>query len=228
MEGSLKRLSSAIVMFNDGVEYLEKYVGRGRVKFIHYGVDTEFFIPFYAMRSALCPMRLLFTGHNGRNFAMFAKVAKILNERYKDLQFDILVPDWARKMHLYALEGIKNIRWHERLQEAELLKLYQESRLLLMPMEDSGVNTAVVEALACGLPIVTTDVGGIRDYGGGSVYPVVANNDDDAMIALVEEYLNNENRRNEVGEKCRAFAEQSLSWLLVAQKHIEAYKELSV
>jgi glycosyltransferase involved in cell wall biosynthesis len=97
-----------------------------------------------------------------------------------------------------------------------------------MPMEDSGVNTAVVEALACGLPIVTTDVGGIRDYGGGSVYPVVANNDDDAMIALVEEYLNNENRRNEVGEKCRAFAEQSLSWLLVAQKHIEAYKELSV
>jgi glycosyltransferase involved in cell wall biosynthesis len=222
----LKRLSSCIVMFNEGVKYLEKHVGRGRVKFIHYGVDTEFFKP----SSNLAPntKHLLFTGHNGRNFAMFAKVAKILNERHKDLQFDILVPDWARKMHLYALEGIKNIRWHERLQEAELLKLYQESRLLLMPMEDSGVNTAVVEALACGLPIVTTDVGGIRDYGGGSVYPVVANNDNDAMIALVEEYLNNENRRNEVGEKCRAFAEQNLSWPLVAQKHIEAYKELSV
>ena len=131
-------------------------------------------------------------------------------------------------MHLYALEGIKNIRWHERLQEAELLKLYQESRLLLMPMNDSGVNTAIVEALASGLPIITTDVGGIRDYGGGSVYTVVANNDNDAMIALVEEYLNNEDRRNEAGEKCRAFAEQNLSWPLVAQKHIEAYKDLSV
>jgi len=36
-----------------------------------------------------------------------------------------------------------------------------------MPMKSSGANNAIVEALACGLTVVTTDVGGICDYGGG-------------------------------------------------------------
>ena len=56
-------------------------------------------------------------------------------------------------------------------------------------MSDSGANNAIVESLACGLPVITTDVGGIRDYGGGTIYPVVANEDDDGMIGLVEQYL---------------------------------------
>ena len=46
-------------------------------------------------------------------------------------------------------------------------------------MNESGANTAVVESLACGLPIVTTDVGGIRNYGGNDLFPIVNNNDDE-------------------------------------------------
>ena len=76
----------------------------------------------------------------------------------------------------------------------------QRSHLMLLPMNDSGANTAVVEALASGLPIATTDVGGIRDYGGGSIFPVVPNNHDDEMIALVEQYFSRPDWRDQVGK----------------------------
>ena len=128
---------------------------------------------------------------------------------------------------LMELSICPQVRWHRNLSEEQVRQLYQDSYLLLMPMQDSGVNTAVVESLASGLPVVTTDVGGIRDYGGGTVYPIVKNNDDEAMVELVEQYLADASWRNEIARKCREFAEQNLAWSLIARKHLEAYRELS-
>jgi glycosyltransferase involved in cell wall biosynthesis len=94
-------------------------------------------------------------------------------------------------------------------------------------MNDSGANTAVVEALACGTPIVTTDVGGIRDYGGETLFPVVPNDDDDAMISLVNRYLKDPAWRTSTGQICRKFAETRLAWPLVAQQHLKIYEALA-
>jgi glycosyltransferase involved in cell wall biosynthesis len=93
-------------------------------------------------------------------------------------------------------------------------------------MECTSANNAIVESLACGLPVVTTDVGGIRDYGGGSIYPVVANNDDDSMVELVEKYLDHPEWRNETGRRCRKFAENNLAWPIIALKHLQLYKKI--
>jgi glycosyltransferase involved in cell wall biosynthesis len=84
-----------------------------------------------------------------------------------------------------------------------------------------------VEALSCGLPVVTTDVGGIRDYAGGEILPVVPNNDDDAMVALVGQYLAQPAWRNETARRCREFVEQKLAWPLVARRHLEFYRTLA-
>jgi glycosyltransferase involved in cell wall biosynthesis len=117
--------------------------------------------------------------------------------------------------------------WHQKLSDDGLRDLICSSKVLLLPMNDSGANTAIVESLACGTPIVTTDVGGIRDYGGGTVFPVVANNDDDAMVALMEKYLDGAGWRNEIGARGREFAVNALAWQIIAQQHLEAYETLA-
>ncbi|UCG34854.1 MAG: glycosyltransferase family 4 protein [Candidatus Omnitrophota bacterium] len=225
MEENLKRLSSAIVLYQDGVEFFEKYIGRNRIKFIPYGVDIDFFYPAY--QESCMSKRILFAGHNGRNTSMLYRVVRRLAKIYPEWTFDLLVPEQHRGLDgLHQLLNHPSVRWHQRIPEETVRDLYQKNYLLLMPMDDSGVNTAIVEALACGLPIVTTDVGGIRDYGGGAIYPVVANNDDGAMVEVVEKYLAKPDWRDEIARKCREFAEQNLAWPLIAQKHIGAYKEL--
>lgn len=225
MEDNLKRISSAIVMYSEGVEHFEKYIGKGRVKFIQYGVDTEFFFP--RQENIYNERRLFFTGQNGRNTNMLKRIILKLINKYPEIKIDMLVPETLKKTDFRELVNYSTIRWHHNLSEIEVRGLYQKSYLLLMPMQDSGVNTAIVEALACGIPIITTDVGGARNYGAGTIYPAVENNDDRAMVGLIEKYLSDAGWRNEVGKKCREFAEQNLAWPLIAKRHLEVYKELN-
>ena len=218
----LQRLSSAIILYRRGVPRFEKIIGRERVKYIPYGVDTDF---FYQSKEPNNRKDIIFTGINGRNIEMLFRVIKKLGKTNQELKFHLVVPKKYR-YPLKKLANLQNIIWHDNLLEEELRDLYQNSSLMLLPMNQSGVNTAVVEAMACGLPVVTTDVGGIRDYGGGSIYPVVKNNDDDAMVELVEKYLADEKYRNSIAKKERQFAEDKLAWPIVAKRHLKVYEGL--
>ena len=117
--------------------------------------------------------------------------------------------------------------WHDGLGDPALRTLYQGATLLLLPLACAGAVNSILEALACRLPVVTTDVGGVPDYGGGTVYPIVAAGDDDAMVALVERYLAEPDWRQAVAARCRAFAVSTLAWPLVAAAHHDAYRALA-
>jgi len=222
---NLGKLSSAIILYQRDLGFFESYVGKNRVHFIRYGVDTEFFCPLSTEAQSI--KRILFAGHYLRNATMLHRVIVKLAKNHPDLQFDLLVPERSRNTDgLLQLFTHPSVTWHKNLSDEELRHLYQTSYLLLLPMNNCGASTAIVESLSCGLPIVTTDVGGIRDYGGADIFPIVANDDDDAMIDLVEKYLNNQDLRNEIGINCREFAEEKLSWSTIAQQHLEVYDKL--
>ena len=222
----LSRLGSALVLYQRDISFFEQHVGKGRVHFIHHGADVAFFKPDPAK---ICnPPRILYSGVYLRNEPMLVRVLERLVKKLPDLRFDLLVPE--HHQHSPALAPLLRhpaVTWHAGLNDEQLRELYQKSYLLLLPMNHSGVNTAVVEALTCGLPVVTTDVGGIRDYAGGEIFPVVPNDDDDAMVALVDQYLANPSLRSETARRCREFVEQKMSWPMVARKHLEFYQTLT-
>lgn len=221
---ALKRVSSAMVLYRRDIDFFESYVGTGRVKFVPHGVDVEFFRP----RAAVQPNRILFPGHYLRNTVMLSRVIRRLAEKHRGLEFHLLVPEAFRYFEGFdELKGRADVFWHQNLNDDELCALISSSYLVLLPMNDSGANTAVVEALACGAPVVTTDVGGIRDYGGGSVFPIVRNNDDDAMTDLVSQYLSNATWRDEMSQRCRELAVNQFAWPLIAQRHLNIYETLA-
>lgn len=222
----LSRVGAAVILYQRDIPFFEKHVGRGRVHFIHHGADADFFRPDSAK---LCdPPRLLYSGVYLRNEPMLVRVLERLAARFPDLRFDLLVPVHHRTAPALApLLRHPAVTWHARLNDEQLRELYQKSYLMLLPLNHSAANSSVVEALSCGLPVVTTDVGGIRDYAGGEILPVVPNNDDDAMVALVGQYLAQPAWRNETARRCREFVEQKLAWPLVARRHLEFYRTLA-
>jgi glycosyltransferase involved in cell wall biosynthesis len=156
---NMRRIGSAIVLYRCDLDAFEAHVGRGRVRFVRHGVDTEFFRPPVDPPADDSPS-LLFAGQNGRDTAMLYRVVTALADRYPEIRFDFLVRDTIRQRFdgLRRLSDHPAVRWHERIADEELRSLYQRSYLLLLPLEVCGATNSMVEALACGLPVIAPPV----------------------------------------------------------------------
>ena len=223
---TLKKLKQAIILYEAEIDRFQQFINRESIHFIRHGINTDFFQPGKA--NTTDQNKILFVGHYLRNFEMMEKVLTALqSSSYKNLEYHFIIPSLFRKsIFSDKVLNSKNIFFHENLDDAALLEFYQTSNLMVMPMNDSGANSAIVQAIACGLPVITTDVGGIRSYGGGSVYPVITNNDHDAMIDLVKQYLSDTIYRNNIAREQRVFAEQFLDWKIIAKQHFNLYRNL--
>jgi glycosyltransferase involved in cell wall biosynthesis len=216
-----------VVLWQKEMDWFRERLQGGTVDFVHHGVDIDFFSPASEISRRDEPKRLLYVGVHLRNPAMLVRIISRLSRERADLEFDLLVPPHRRgEPELAKLADHPRVHWHGNVNDEQLRGLYRSAHLLLLPMNNSGANTAVVEALACGLPVLTTDVGGIRDYGGGMIYPVVENNDDEGMLALIERYLTQPLWRDEVSRNCRVFAQEQLAWPLIARRHAEIYRKV--
>jgi glycosyltransferase involved in cell wall biosynthesis len=156
---------------------------------------------------------------------MLERVLQNVLRRNKKVHVHVIASRLAISGLREALPSSERLSFHTELGDEALLRLYQSSCVTLLPMVDCGASTAVVDALAAGLPPLTTDVGGIRDYGGGDVFPVVERNDHERMAELALRYLEDKEWRRQVAMRCREFAEVYLSWPAVASQHIALYLE---
>jgi glycosyltransferase involved in cell wall biosynthesis len=224
----LRALPGVSVLCDHMCDEFSDIFDRSQMKVLPYGVDTSFFTPESTTNEARTK-RLLFVGAWLRNTPMLARLVPEISRRFPDVSFDLVVPLFAREDRAFdPLRKHPSVRWYHNLSDEELRSRYQVSTAMLMPMEAGGANTAIVEALACGLPVITTDRGGIRSYGGGTVFPVVDNNDDSACLDLVAAYLTEPSFRSTISKNCRTFAETKLSWTIAAKEYIRTYSSLGM
>ena len=223
----LRNLKGVIILYESEINKFSEYIDNERIHFIHHGVDIDFFKP--GKLNIVNRNKILFVGFFLRNFKMFLEVYNsISSELRSELEFHFIIPKSFRNIsqELIEIQSLSNTYFHENLSDEELLDYYQQSYLLFMPMEDSGANTAIVQALATGLPILTTNVGGINSYGGGDVFPVVDNNDNIAMLNLFKKYITDIDFRNQISENQRKFAKDVLDWKIISKKHLDLYSKV--
>jgi glycosyltransferase involved in cell wall biosynthesis len=88
-----------------------------------------------------------------------------------------------------------------------------------------GLPTAIVEAMACGLPVVATDVGGVRElvHDGATGY-VVPPRDPSAIATAVSRLLSDADLRSALGRRARQRVEDCLSIARCVEAHLRAYE----
>jgi glycosyltransferase involved in cell wall biosynthesis len=125
---------------------------------------------------------------------------------------------WHDHELLRALEARRSqgrVRWLGYLPEPELVALYGGAKLFVYPSRLEGFGLPVIEAMACGVPVVASDVPALREVAADAaclVPPGVAS----PLAAAMKRLLSDENAAQETREKGRLRA-QTFSWTRTAE-----------
>jgi len=83
-----------------------------------------------------------------------------------NVRFDIIGdgPDRQRVLYTMAdLHLVDRVRCLGRLAPEEVLRRVQQADAFLLSSLSEGISNAVLEAMSCGVPVVTTECGGMRE-----------------------------------------------------------------
>lgn len=216
----IKQLSAIICVGSSQQEYFADKFDPAKIFVVPLGIDTQFYTPplDYDLRD---PNLCLIVGENYRDFSTLRGVIELILFRRPSTKFMVITSPNSSKL----LGQHSNIYCKSSVPESELIDYYRTASIMVSPMLDTTANNAILESLACGLPIVATDVGSIRDYLTPDCAVLVPLNDARKMADSVLGLLEEPAERKKMSEKSR---EQSckFSWPNVLNKLRSVYISL--
>ena len=217
----IRQLSAVICVGRNQQEYFKGTLEEDRIFFVPLGVDIEYYTPpasFDSRDPDLC----LFVGSNYRDFPTFRGVIELVSYHRPKTKFVALTSPASFERigthpNLTLLSGIP---------ESELFDLYQSAALMVMPLHEATANNAILESMACGLPMVITDVGAIRDYVNPECAVLIPPSDSRGMAEAVLNLLDNPQERQRLSERSRERS-LSFSWINVMKQLQTVYERVA-
>jgi glycosyltransferase involved in cell wall biosynthesis len=215
VNGDLLRWFDQIVLVSPSqLPFFLRYVPEGNLQVILHGVDTDFFCPLESPQKA-SGFRCITVGHWLREWHVLRQIAGTL----PDMTFDVVTDRET------GLGGLANVRIHQRVDDTSLADLYRHADALLLPLIDTTANNALLEGIASGLPVVTTDLPAVRAYlpNGGGLF--VQFNVVDEFVAALRSLQREISLRESLGRRARVRAEE-LAWPRVAREYEALYRRV--
>lgn len=194
------------------------------------GVDIHRFCPMPERPVPICVVlvsRMLWDKGVGE----FVEAARYLTEAGVVARFllvgapDLANPASVPETALRAWHGQHGVEWWGR--QEDIASLLQAAHIACLPSYREGLPKSLIEAAACGLPVVTTDVPGCRDaIEPGRTGLLVPVRDEKALADAIKSLIDDPTRRRQMGAAGRDFAEREFSIEKVVDAHLAIYQEL--
>lgn len=225
------RHATAVVSSSQGLKELALRTSpRQGIGIVPNGVDVKHFVPASEKRvQSARTLRLTL----GASRVTDRKGIQYLIEAIDSLKSEYVflltvIGEGNAKAHLERMVrdlGLESrINFVGRIPREETLPYYQEADVFVLPSLNEGMSNAMLEALACGLPIITTRTGGaeelVREGENGFI---VKHGDAQDLARALRIVAKDAILRESMGNASRSMAE-SMSWESVAKQYIELYK----
>ena len=183
------------------------------------GVDAERFRPPAEGRAGRTgPVRLFFAGRITTQKGVDTLLRALAEGAVRDLDWRMVIGGTGPQLGAYkelagALGIAAKVEFVGWLSRERILAEYAAADALVFPSRYEGMPNVVLEAMACGLPIVGTRIAGteelVREGENGFL---VAPDDAVGLSRAIAEVVENAARRAEMGVRSRAIIEGGWSW----------------
>jgi glycosyltransferase involved in cell wall biosynthesis len=108
-----------------------------------------------------------------------------------------------------------------------MVEVYRQAQIVCLPSYREGLSKTLIEAAACGRPIITSDVPGCREVIQPGISGLLVPPRDPAALAQAIRYLlQNPDERRSMGTKGRIIAENEFSMKTVISQTLSFYEHL--
>lgn len=226
-----------VVQNTDDMAMLQKMTGLPQAAFrliAGAGIDTTVFFPTES-RTLKAPV-VMFAGRLLRDkgvheFVDAARLLKAEGNGLAEVKF-VLVGDVDPENHTslspaavisWQSEGI--IEWWG--QRDDMAATLNQADIVVLPSYREGMPKVLLEAAACGVPVVTSDVPGCRDALRPDVTGLLAQvGDSHSLAKAIKKLLLDPGLRSQMGVAGRILAEDCFRIESVVEAHLDIYKEL--
>ena len=195
------------------------------------GVDPEMFRPVPGVRRV--PGRIVTTASadvamKGLKYLLEA-VAKLRTERNVELVIIGRPAEGSASADLFAELGLTDcVSWVHGVSDERIVELYSEAQVAVVPSLYEGFSLPAIEAMSCGVPLVTTTGGALPEVAGshGETCFQVPPGDSEALAAMLGTVLDQPDVRDRVGANGRQRVIDQWSWHHTAEQTVDQYRAL--
>ena len=213
------------------VEELKEYnIESSKITVFGNGVNEKMFFPISKAESK--KKYILYTGILRARKGLFdlLECAKIVCSSRPDVHFVIVGKGpFSLKLEkeVRSRKMQKQVTLLGYVSREKLIELYQNATLHLVPSHYEGLPTVILEAMACGLPVVATDICGNKEViSSGRNGFLVPPKSPKAMADVVLMLLEDGNLRERIGKAARVTIEERYTWDKIADNVLKSYSKI--
>jgi glycosyltransferase involved in cell wall biosynthesis len=212
-----RRLDAAILVSESQRAYFRDVVPPDRIFVVPHGVDTDFFRPADALGQA--PVCITVGAHH-RDPVTFKRALDLILRKCPDVR--VKAVGAQRKGGGNFLLEDDRVEFLEGISDEDLRAEYQSAALAVFSFNQATANNALLEAMACGLPIVATDIGGVRECVGERAGILCRQWDYEELAAAVLRVLGDRDLALSMGASARSRALE-FDFTTVAERFAQVY-----
>jgi glycosyltransferase involved in cell wall biosynthesis len=203
-------------------------LGKKGITIAHNGVDEKLYTHKFTKTKH---PQVLYLGRIKpyKSIDIVIKAMKSLVEKNKDIKLVIAGSgenEGELKKLAKQLEIEKNVDFRGRVTEAEKAKLLAESWVFVQPSQMEGWGISVIEANACGTPVVASNVPGLRDsVQNPHTGYLVQQGNIDLFAARIDLILSNKNIRTDLSTNSVEWA-KNFTWKKSADNFLDVIRKV--
>jgi len=206
----------------------QKFDSAVKIPVIPNGVNPDHYTP---VNRDWTPPRMLTVGR-----VVYQKGLDLALQALADLKS--LSWEWCIAGDGPQMEFLKNLAFELELEDRvhfvgwqskeQLLRLYQQANLFIFPSRHEGMPNAVLEAMACGLPVIATEIAGNEELvENGKTGLLVPAESVVALRGALKKLLPESALRYTMGQASRRRVEEHYSWTRVAEQYAQLMEKVT-